>query len=184
LFDIIDTVRGFKPFIVVVFVIEIDEIRFGLSLTATAWTVSGLMTHLSTLETIIVCISWGWSSSVVLRGWSKASCIPLCLSSIVLTPVQGSSMSQVHWYCYIVHPAGCVSRIVLRLRGSLAESRSSLLQESSLVSLISLIEEHSWSLEIIGLWKHIEDSTVEPSGSLVRVAGTEYVVDQNFRPGG
>jgi len=58
-----------------------------------------------------------------------------------------------------------------------------LLQESSLISLTSLIplvEEHLWSLEVIGLWECVKNSLVESSSSFVWIAGMEYIVDQNL----
>jgi len=57
LFDVINMVWGFKSFVVVVFFVEINEVCLGLSLTATAWAVSGIMTRLSALKTIVVSIS-------------------------------------------------------------------------------------------------------------------------------
>jgi len=93
LFDVVDAIRGFKPFIVIIFFIEIDEICFGLSLTATTGTIPGVMTRLSAFETVVVGISWGWPSGVVLRGWSEASGVSLCTSFIVWTPIWGSSTS-------------------------------------------------------------------------------------------
>jgi len=67
-------VWGFKPFIVIVFFIEVNEVGLSLSLTPTTRAVSGVMTCLSTFETVVVSISWGWPCNIVVGGWSKASC--------------------------------------------------------------------------------------------------------------
>jgi len=50
-------------------------------------------------------------------------------------------------------------------------------------SLVSLIKERSGSLEVTGLWKCIEDSSIESSNPFVWVGGTVYVIDQNLGSG-
>jgi len=79
---------------------------------------------------------------------------------------------------------GCVGGVVLRLGGSLVESRPTLLHEPSLISLVPLIEECSWSLEVSRSWECVEDSASKPSSSFVQVAGSEYIVNQDLRSGG
>ena len=64
------------------------------------------------------------------------------------------------------------------------ESRSPLLHESSLVALVSLIEECSRSLEVTWLRERIEDPVVKPPDSSVRVSSSEYVIYQDFGSGG
>ena len=53
-----------------------------------------------------------------------------------------------------------------------------------MVPLIVLTEEHSWPLEVVGSREVIEDSSVESSSPSVRVAGSEYVIYENFGPSG
>jgi len=62
-----------------------------------------------------------------------------------------------------------------------------LLKESSLISLASLIpltKECSWSLEVTGLWKCVKDPSIESTSPSIRVAGMEYVVDQDLGSSG
>jgi len=57
------------------------------------------------------------------------------------------------------------------------ESWSTLLEESSLISLISLAKECSWSLEVVGSQECVENPLVESSNPSVWVVGTEYVIN-------
>ena len=184
LFELFDTIQGFKPFEVVKVFVEIDKICSSMSL-ATAWTVSSKVAHLATFEASIVCISLGGSSSIVVQGWPKAGSISLNASSIFLMPIWCSGLAQVHRDSYVIHPMQCIGRVVLYLRRSLlVESWPALVKECFLISLVSLVEECAWSSEVIGTLECVKNFSIESPRSPVWVADTEYIIDQHFQSSG
>ena len=92
LFKVIDTVWSFEPFVVIVFLIEVNKVGSSSSLAASG-TVPGKVAGLTTFKTGIVGGSSWWSSSIVSRCGAKTGGIPLHMPLIVLSPVQSSSAS-------------------------------------------------------------------------------------------
>jgi len=85
-------VRGFEPFIVIVFFIKVNEVCSCSSLAA-ARAISSKVTSLAAFETCIVSGSPRRSGRVILGCGTKAGGISLHTSSVALSPVWGSSAS-------------------------------------------------------------------------------------------